>query len=155
MWCWPIPRMNTLPPICQFEAERKLTLIKNYGKQYAGSLKKTKNRATIWSSYPTPEHIPRENHNSKRIYIPVFIAVLKRTSDGFTVHYSFHITTTRVAVIYFPLQRRKWSQRKFTRDHKAIKHQNQDLNLNPSLLTLTPLFIHLCSSDINKLTRQT
>ena len=76
MWCWPIPRMNTLPPICQFEAERKLTLIKNYGKQYAGSLKKTKNRATIWSSYPTPEHIPRENHNSKRIYIPVFIAAL-------------------------------------------------------------------------------
>ena len=29
-------------------------------------LKKTKNRATIWSSNPTTGHIPRENHNSKR-----------------------------------------------------------------------------------------
>ena len=26
----------------------------------------TKNRDTIWSSNPTPRHLSRENHNSKR-----------------------------------------------------------------------------------------
>ena len=26
----------------------------------------TKNRTTIWSSNPTPEHLSRENHNLKR-----------------------------------------------------------------------------------------
>ena len=30
-------------------------------------LKKTKNRAIIWSSNPTTGHIPWENHNSKRV----------------------------------------------------------------------------------------
>ena len=33
-------------------------------------LKKLKNRATIWSSNPTPEHISGENHNSKRYMHP-------------------------------------------------------------------------------------
>ena len=36
----------------------------HYGEQYGGSLK-TKNRATIWPSNPTTEHIPWEKHNSK------------------------------------------------------------------------------------------
>ena len=35
------------------------------GEQYGGSLK-TKYRTTIWFSNPTPGHISRENHNSKR-----------------------------------------------------------------------------------------
>ena len=34
-----------------------------YGKQYGGSLE-TKNRVTIWSSNPTPGHIPRGNSNN-------------------------------------------------------------------------------------------
>ena len=42
----------------------------HYGEQYGDSLKKTKNRATIWSSNPTPGHIPRENHNSKSHIYP-------------------------------------------------------------------------------------
>ena len=33
-------------------------------------LKKTENRATIWSSNPTPEHIPGENHNLRRFMHP-------------------------------------------------------------------------------------
>ena len=37
----------------------------HYGEQYGGSLK-PKNKVTIWSSNHTPEHIFRENHNSKR-----------------------------------------------------------------------------------------
>ena len=37
----------------------------HYGEQY-GSSSKTKNRTTILPSNPTPGHIPRENHNSKR-----------------------------------------------------------------------------------------
>ena len=41
----------------------------HYGEQYGGSLK-TKNRATIWSSYPTPGHISEENHNSKQYMHP-------------------------------------------------------------------------------------
>ena len=36
-----------------------------HGEQYGGSLK-SKHRTTIWPSNPTPGHIPRENHNSKR-----------------------------------------------------------------------------------------
>ena len=36
-----------------------------YGKQYGASLN-SKNRATVWSSNPTPGHIPRENHNLKK-----------------------------------------------------------------------------------------
>ena len=39
----------------------------HYGEQYGGSLK-TKNRATLWFSNPTPGHISVEKHNSK-IYI--------------------------------------------------------------------------------------
>ena len=31
---------------------------------------KTKNKVTIWSSYPTPGHIPRKNYNSKRYRHP-------------------------------------------------------------------------------------
>ena len=41
----------------------------HYGKQYWDSLK-TKNRATIWSSTPTPGHISGENHNSERYLHP-------------------------------------------------------------------------------------
>ena len=37
---------------------------------------KTKNWATIWSSNPTPGHMPRENSNSKGTYSPIFIATL-------------------------------------------------------------------------------
>ena len=42
-----------------------------YGKQYVGSLK-TKSRATIWSSNPTPGHKPRKDKNthSKRCAYP-------------------------------------------------------------------------------------
>ena len=41
-------------------------------------LKKTKNRTTIWSSNPTPEHISwkDENSNSKRYMNPIVIAAL-------------------------------------------------------------------------------
>ena len=39
------------------------------GEQYGGS-SKTKNRATIWPTSPTPGHIPGENHNSERYMHP-------------------------------------------------------------------------------------
>ena len=39
------------------------------GEQYGCSLK-TKNRITIWPNNPTPGHMPRENHNSKRYIHP-------------------------------------------------------------------------------------
>ena len=42
----------------------------HYGEQYGGSLKKLKNRVAIWSSNPTPGHISRENHTSKRYMYP-------------------------------------------------------------------------------------
>ena len=45
----------------------------HYGEQYVGSLK-NKNRATIWSSNPTPWHISRENHNSKRCLLTSLVA---------------------------------------------------------------------------------
>ena len=35
-----------------------------------GFLKKLKIRFTIWSSYPTPQHIPRQNYNLKRYMHP-------------------------------------------------------------------------------------
>ena len=35
-----------------------------------------KNRATVWSRNPTPEHISGENQNSKDTYTPMFIAAL-------------------------------------------------------------------------------
>ena len=38
-----------------------------YGEQYGGSLK---NKTTLWSSNPTPEHVFRENCNSKRNRYP-------------------------------------------------------------------------------------
>ena len=37
---------------------------------------KTKHRTTIWSSNPTPGHLPRENHDSQRHITPMFIAAL-------------------------------------------------------------------------------
>ena len=33
-------------------------------------LKKLKNKTTMWPSNPSPGHIPRENHNSKRYMHP-------------------------------------------------------------------------------------
>ena len=41
----------------------------HYGKQY-GDSSKNKNRTTIRSSNPTPRHLSRENHNSKRYMCP-------------------------------------------------------------------------------------
>ena len=41
----------------------------HYGELYGGSLK-PENKVTIWSSNPTPGHIPRENHNLKRHMSP-------------------------------------------------------------------------------------
>ena len=37
---------------------------------------KTENRTTIWSSNPTPGHLPRENHDSKDTCTLMFIAAL-------------------------------------------------------------------------------
>ena len=34
----------------------------HYGEEYGDSLKKTKNRATIWNYNPSPGHISREKH---------------------------------------------------------------------------------------------
>ena len=47
----------------------------HYGEQYGGSLKKTKNRITVWPSNITPGHISAENCNSKHTYTPIFIAL--------------------------------------------------------------------------------
>ena len=48
----------------------------HYGEQYGGSLK-TKNRATMWSSNPTPGHVSGEKTILwKDTCIPVFIAAL-------------------------------------------------------------------------------
>ena len=41
------------------------------------SPQKTKNRVAIRSSKPTPEHILRQNFNSKRYMHPMFIALFK------------------------------------------------------------------------------
>ena len=35
-----------------------------------------KKRVDIWSSNTTPEHLPRQNYNSKKYIHPMFIAVL-------------------------------------------------------------------------------
>ena len=36
----------------------------------------TKNRITIWSSNPSPGHIPRQNYNSKESITPTFVTAL-------------------------------------------------------------------------------
>ena len=38
----------------------------HYGRRYGDSLKKTRNKTTIWPSNPTPRHIPQGNQNWKR-----------------------------------------------------------------------------------------
>ena len=43
----------------------------HYGRQYGNSLKKTRNKTTIWPSIPTPRHIPRGNQNWKRYMYPI------------------------------------------------------------------------------------
>ena len=43
-------------------------------------LQKTKNRATIWSNDPIPEHIPRDDGNSKIYMHPRFVAALFTTA---------------------------------------------------------------------------
>ena len=47
---------------CSWEWE----LVKPLWRTTRRFFKKTKARVTIWSSSPTPGHIPRQNHNSKR-----------------------------------------------------------------------------------------
>ena len=48
----------------------------HYGEQYGDPLKKTKNRATIWLSNPTPGHISGEKHGSKGYTHPSITAAL-------------------------------------------------------------------------------
>ena len=50
----------------------------HYGKKYGSSLKKTKNKVSIWSNHSTARHISRkdENSNLKNTRIPVFIVAL-------------------------------------------------------------------------------
>ena len=43
----------------------------HYGRQYGDSLKKTRNKTTIWPSNPTPRHIPWGNQNWKRHMYPI------------------------------------------------------------------------------------
>ena len=44
---------------------------------------KTKNRATIWPSNLTPEHVARENYNSKRYMHPnVHSSTIHNSQDG-------------------------------------------------------------------------
>ena len=63
-----------------------------YGEQYGFFLKKkkkTKNKATIWSSNPTPGYISGENMVHKYTCTPVFIAVLftiANTEKQLSVH---------------------------------------------------------------------
>ena len=47
----------------------------HYGRQYGDSLKKTRNKTTIWPNNPTPRHIPWGDQNwKKRHMYPLFIA---------------------------------------------------------------------------------
>ena len=42
----------------------------------------TKNRATIWSSNPTPGHISQENHNLKRcMYLNIHCNTIRNSQD--------------------------------------------------------------------------
>ena len=53
------------------------------GKQYDGSLKKTKNRTSIWPSNSTPGYTPGKNMRTltwKDTYTPMFIAALLITA---------------------------------------------------------------------------
>ena len=42
---------------------------------------KTKNRTTVWSTNPTPGHIPRDNSNLKRCVPPIYITALFTTAE--------------------------------------------------------------------------
>ena len=44
----------------------------HYGEQYEGSLKKTENRATIWSNNLTLQRVSREKHGLKGCMHPSF-----------------------------------------------------------------------------------
>ena len=48
--------------------------LQSYEEQHGGSLK-TKYKTTIWTSNPTPGHIPRGSDNSKRYITPMFSSV--------------------------------------------------------------------------------
>ena len=47
-----------------------------YGEQYKNSLKRLKIELSYDSANPTPGHISKENHNSKRYSTPVFSEAL-------------------------------------------------------------------------------
>ena len=55
----------------------------HYGEQCGSSLKKnkTKNRATVWSSNPTPGYISGENHWKKYMYPNVHCSTLDNNQD--------------------------------------------------------------------------
>jgi len=64
-------------PSCWWECK----LNSHYGKQYGDSLK-TRNKSTTWSSNPTAESIPWENHSFKRhMYLNVHCSNIYNSQD--------------------------------------------------------------------------
>ena len=63
-------RMDICTSMAEFlccSLETITTLLTGYTPIQNKELKKNKNKTTLWPSNPTTGHIPRENHNSKRI----------------------------------------------------------------------------------------
>ena len=56
---------------CFFTVGGNVNWCSHYGRQYGDSLKKPRNKTTIWSSNPTPRHISWGNQNWKMHMYPI------------------------------------------------------------------------------------
>ena len=86
---------------------------------------KTKNRATIWPSNPTPRHISRKDENLKRYMHP--------NVHNRTIYSSQDMETTHVPIIrwfVYEMQRCEWNYPKRESQERSFQENFRDWNMD-------------------------